>query len=116
MVLVPKRSGEALLLQNDRSGPLGSAVLLMDVEITSEICGSRVSKCSIQRNLHDDNLENDLHDGRNNCRGGLMWSRATMRCCPIGVVGELELHGQKSRSEWMLSWCEDPVEGLMPLE
>jgi hypothetical protein len=45
-----------------------------------------------------------------------MWSRATMRCCPIGVVGELELHGQKSRSEWMLSWCEDPVEGLMPLE
>ena len=81
-----------MLLQKARSGPLGSNVLLRDVGITSEICGSHGPSGDVQKCLHGNNLENGLRDEQNNCHDMLMKSHAKKKCCPSGVFGEIELH------------------------
>ena len=102
-----------MLLQKHRSGPLGSQVLVVDVEITSRICKSHDASCSIQKSLHDDDLENGLRGGRCSCHDMQRRNPAKMRCFPSGVGGDLELHDQGSRCGSVLLWCDDPVVGLM---
>ena len=86
-------------------------MLVVVVEFTSWICTNHDANCNIQKSLHDGDLENGLR-GRG-CSGHDMQKRnpANKKCCPNGVVGDLELHDQRSQDGLVRLRCGDLVVG-----
>ena len=91
-----------MLLQKALSGPLGSGVFPMDVEITSVFFENRDPNIDGQKLLHGGNLESVLRDEWSSCLDEMRKSHATKnhatkKYCPNDVVGEYDLRDVKSR-------------------
>ena len=91
-----------MLLQKALSGPLGSGVVLIDVEITSAFGGNRDSNIDGPKLLHGEYLGHDLPGEWSSClvakrRSHATRNHATKRYCPNDVVDVCDRHGVRSR-------------------